>query len=357
MKLVHVCPRYYPYIGGIETHVREICERLSDKGFDVTVCTTDPSGKLAKEETRRNVKINRFRSWAPGEAYYFSDQLRRYLLKNSEAFDIVHAHAYSALPALYAGRAKRNNKLVFTPHYHETGHTHLRRLLHVPYKHFGKMIFKEADTIICVSRYERDLVTGSFELIRKKVVVIPNGVDLKQFENLKKSRKGGRKILYVGRLEKYKGVQYLLNIIPRLDDNVSLEIVGQGPYKDTLLRLSKKLGILNQVTLLQDLPRDELLQKYVDADLFVLLSQHEAYGISVAEALCAKTPCIVARTSALQEWVDWKNCFGIDFPIDLDKLANLAKQVIGRSVETPKVADWDTVTKKVIDVYESIARA
>jgi len=351
MKILQVCPRYYPSIGGVEEHVRNISERLA-KRYDVSVFTTDPSGKLPAEEVVNGVFIRRFKSWAPNEAYYFSRELKRYLTKNLASFDIVHAHSYHAFPALYAAEAKGRNKFVFTPHYHGTGHTFFRSLLHIPYKFFGKKIFEKADKVTCVSNYEKSLVTSHFKIDDEKVVVIPNGVNLEEFKDLQKRRKECKVILYVGRLEKYKGVDYLIKAFPKLPNNTILEIVGKGPCKKSLVKLAEKLSVKSRVRFYQDLPREELLQKYADADLFVLVSKHEAYGISVAEALASGTPCIVARSSALKEWIDDENCFGIDYPIDLNKLGNLMKNVVGKVIKELKLSDWNEITEKLVDLYE-----
>jgi glycosyltransferase involved in cell wall biosynthesis len=129
MKILQVVARYYPDIGGVEEHVRNISERLARK-HEVIVCATDSSGKLAREETIGQVKVKRFESWAPGEAYFFSRQLKKYLDENSSGFDVVHAHGYHSFPPLYAAQSKKENKFFFTPHYHGTGHTFLRRFLH-----------------------------------------------------------------------------------------------------------------------------------------------------------------------------------------------------------------------------------
>ena len=101
----------------------------------------------------------------------------------------------------------------------------------------------------------------------------------------------------------------------------------------------------------QNLSRDKLIQQYYDADIFILLSRHEAYGISVAEALASKTPCIVANTSALQEWVDGENCFGVDYPVNIAQLANSIDEVIGREVGEVKLWDWDEVVEEMVRVY------
>ena len=351
MEILQVCPRYYPYIGGVEEHVRNISERLAKK-YEVSVFTTDPSGKLPREEVINNVYVRTFRSWAPSEAYYFSRELKKYLMENSDSYHIVHAHSYHAFPALYAAQAKKRSKLFFTPHYHGTGHTFFRELLHIPYRFLGKKIFEKADRVVCVSNCERKLVMKCFKVDEKKVVVIPNGINLEEFKGLKRRSKDCTVILYVGRLEKYKGVHYLIEALLKLDNDIVLEIVGKGSYKRRLVKLTRKLGIEDRVKFFQDLPRNELLQKYADADLFVLLSKHEAYGITVAEALASGTPCIVANASALKEWVDDKNCFGINYPINVNELGNLIDNVVGKDVKELRLSDWNEITEKLVNLYE-----
>ena len=352
MRIAQVCPRYYPYMGGVETHVREISERLARKTFKVEVLTTDPSGKLPKEDIINGVKVKRFKSWAPNENYYFSKDLKKYLVRNSDQYDIVHAHCYHDFPALYAAQAKNRNKLVFTPHYHGSGHTFFRSLLHIPYKSFGRRIFGKADRIISVSNYERSLILKDFKIDDEKIATIPNGVDLEEFKDLEKKKKNCGVILYVGRLEKYKRVHYLIRALPKLDNNIILEIVGKGPYKKSIVKLVRKLGVEDRVKFYQDLPRNVLLHKYANANIFVLLSEHEAFGISVAEALASKTPCIVANTSALKEWIDEKNCFGVDYPIDIDKLAELIDKVAGKRTEEMKLYSWSDVVEKLVELYK-----
>lgn len=354
MKIAQICPRYHPYIGGIETHVREISERLVKKDFEVDVLTTDPLGELPKEEVINGIRIRRFKSWAPSEAYYFSRDLRMYLMENSEEYDIVHAHSYHALPALYASQAKGRNRLIFTPHYHGKGHTLFRNILHIPYKYMAKLIFEKAEYIICVSNFEKELVMKKFRVDDRKIVVVPNGINLNEFEGLKKKRNDDYEtILFVGRLEKYKGIDYLIESLTKLDKDIHLEIVGKGPYRQFLLKLVNKLGVADRVIFYQDLSREELLQKYADADLFVLLSKYEAFGICVAEALASGTPCIVANTSALSEWIDDKNCYGIEYPIVIDELVHIISKVMGKRISpsTLRLQTWNECVKKVITVF------
>ena len=352
MKILQVCPRYYPDIGGIEEHTRNISEYLA-KRHDVTVSTTDPSGKLPKEENINGVNVVRFKSWAPAGSYFFSFGLKKYLKTNSNNFDLVHAHCYHAFPALYAAQTKTLNKLFFTAHYHGTGHSLLRASLHVPYKFYGKSIFEKADKVICVSAYERQLVLEKFQVSESKIKIIPNGINFEEFTALKRHEQNDTTILYVGRLEKYKGIHNLVHALTKLDNNTKLEIVGKGSFKNNLRQLVADLKLEKRVKFTQDLPRNILLQKYANSDLVVTLSEHEAYGICTAEALAAKTPCIVANTSALSEWIDNKNCFGVKYPIDLEELVLCIKLAIGQTVNKTGILDWSDIATQLSELYES----
>lgn len=352
MNIAQVSPRYHPYIGGVETHVKEISERLVKRDYEIEVLTTDPKGKLSTEEVINDVIVKRFKSWTFNESYYFSKGLWKYLAERSGDYDIVAAHSYHAFPAFHAVQAKKDNKFVFTPHYHGSGHTFFRSLLHVFYKPLGKIIFDKADGIICVSNYEKSLVLKNFN-VNDKIVVIPNGINSREFIRLKKeTRNDNRTILYVGRLVKYKGVDYLIKALSKLSKNTHLEIVGKGPYKKALLKLISKLSVRDRVIFYPNLSREKLLQKYADADIFVTLSKHEAFGISISEALASGTPCIVANTSALKEWIDNKNCFVVNYPIDINELAYMINKVSKkRLMKALNFLSWDEVTERLIEFY------
>jgi glycosyltransferase involved in cell wall biosynthesis len=351
MKILQVIARYYPDIGGMEEHVRNISERMT-KQHDVSVVTTDPSGRQPEEEVIGGVKVKRFKSWAPNQAYFFSIGLWKYLLKNSDNFEVVHAHGYHSFPALYAANAKKGNRFVFTSHYFAMGATTFRTLLHVPYKVMGRKIFQKADAVISTSNYEKAQLISNFRIISDKVVVIPNGITLKDFQGRQKKHSHSEIILYVGRLEKFKGVDHLIRALPNLDKNTRLEIVGDGPHRRNLERLADRVGVKERVFFYGgNMPRKAIIQKYFEADLFALLSEAECFGIVVAEALAAGTPCIVSNTSALTEWVDNRNCFGIDYPIKTDELVALIRNTLGKTAEGTRLFDWDYVADRLMRIY------
>jgi glycosyltransferase involved in cell wall biosynthesis len=361
LKIAQVSPRYYPSLGGVESHVQAISERLVKRGFDVDVLTTDSTGNLPKQETINEVRVFRFKSWAPGNAYYFSRALNSHLRENSPHYEVVHAHSYHAMSALYAAQSKAGNKFVFTPHYHGTGHTPFRRLLHIPWKYYAKRIFDESDRVISISKFERNLLIDDFSLSPNKVVLIPDGLNLQEFKSLNRARSAGTqdtlRILCVSRLEKYKGIQYLLRTLARLEDNFVLDIVGDGQFKRALEREAEKLRVSNRVQFHGRLSRQELLDRYRDASIFVLLSKYEAFGIVVAEAIASKLPCVVSRTSALTEWVDNESCFGVDYPIDPEELSRLIRNTAGKSVFSHRrILDWDEITDRITRTYRDLSQ-
>jgi glycosyltransferase involved in cell wall biosynthesis len=221
------------------------------------------------------------------------------------------------------------------------------------YKPVAAQIFDKADRIVCVSEYEKRLVREKFRVNERKMTVIPNGVNLDEFTEFKKKKQTGNKVvLYVGRLERYKGVHTLVNALPKLSGDVRLEIVGEGPEKKTLMRLAREARVAERVIFRDNLPRKQLLRKYVDASVFVLLSEHEAYGISVGEALAAGTPCIVANNGALAEWIDDTNCYGIDRPTDVEALATMIDKVMVRHVGPVHLSTWNEAAQKLLALFE-----
>jgi len=352
VKIAQICPRFYPDIGGVETHVYEISRRLA-KEFEVEILTTDPSGKLIKIEEFEDFKVRRFRSFAPGDAYYFSLELYRYLKKKSNDYDLIHAHNYHAFPALFAAMTK-SKTFVFTPYYHGRGHTFVRNILHMPYRLAGRRIFHRADAVTCLSKFEKRLVKMDFGIRESKILVIPPGINYAEFANVKGMPKEGelKKILYVGRIEKYKGLDFVVSALKLLPENFVLEVVGKGPYKPKIIKLTRKLGVSDRVRFYQDLSREELIEKYASADVLVLLSKFESYGIVVAEALASKTPCVVAKTSALSEWIDNINVFGVSYPIDIKELADLIKRVSEVEICGIDLTSWDDVAQRMAELYQ-----
>lgn len=358
MEILQVCSDSYGEVGGVSVHVRNISERLAQR-HSVTVYATNAARahRVPRYESKNGVKVERFSTYAPSDAYFFSWEMLLKLRKVE--FDIVHAHCYHAFPLHFSVLAQCK-KFIVTTHFHGTGHSAFRSCLIRLLKPFGERTLRKADDIIAVSEYEKALLCQQFGFSSDRVVVIPNGVDFGEFSCLRKRDHGFKSILYVGNLLGFKGVQYLVEVLPKLADDVILEIVGDGSIKSFLERRARELEVYDRIRFYQNLTRQELLQKYVDADVFVLLSKYEAYSLVIAEALAAGTPCVVANTSALTEWVDNESVFGVSVPVELNELAKLINSIFDTDVNkkkmrkwmATKILDWNDVTRRLERVYK-----
>lgn len=355
MKVIQLCPMF-PYHGGVERHVFETSRKLQERGIDVEVYATDPTGKLPKLENVEGITVHRFRSFAPNNVYFFAPKLFS-ALKEVNNVDIIHAHTYQAYPSLAAALAKKQNKvpLVFTPHFHPVGGTLLRSALQKIYGILGGYTFDQADVIIAVSRYERSILSFIFGVDQKKIACVPNGVDVNKFNySYLKCKSSKQKIvLYVGRLEKYKGVQYLIHAFTRINKehpDSKLIVVGAGVYNTNLITLVNKLGLRDKVIFLKNVSESKLLQVYASSDVFVMLSEYEAFGISVVEAMASCIPVVVTKVGGISEIVqNGYNGFLVDYPPDVEAVSELVTNLLRHEDLSSKIGI--NARKTVFDLF------
>jgi glycosyltransferase involved in cell wall biosynthesis len=367
VKVLIVTPSYYPCIGGLEVTVKEVAERLAEKGH---VCSLFTLNKCdGKEEGELNqVHIKRFSARFSKRLFDLSPEILAYTLRNRRgfsAFDIVHVHGYWSLLTfqmifLTKKVVDPKPKVICSPFYHARGHSKITSSLHKILLPFGRWTLRQVDTIICVSDYEASLFAESFPVPHEKIWTIPIGVE--DIKIQRKSREEGRpaSLLYVGRVERYKGIQFILSAMARLRAdyhmNSSLTIVGVGPYASELRENIKKLNLQGAVRWRSNLRSEELDREYTDADIVLLLSEMESYGLVVAESLAHGTPCIVSKTSALTEFLNEPGCFGVDHPPDDVALADLIFHVYKDGVAvgplSRKVSVWDSVADDYVCVYK-----
>jgi glycosyltransferase involved in cell wall biosynthesis len=351
LKIAYVCHLYPPYFGGVEKYVHAIATRLGNR-HDVSVITTDPTGRLPESDKSEGVRIRRFRSWAFNESIYYSPEMFRYLRKHCDEFDLVHANNYHALPAFYAAESKARNRLVFTPHFHGTqGHYLVRNLLHFPYRLLGWRIFRRSDRVICNTNFEKNRILRNFRLPKHKLIIMRQGVDPAYHIPAGENR-DAKTLLCVSRLERYKGIQHVIRAL-RCLPSFSLTIVGAGPYASTLARLTKELGYEGRVLFKRDVSGKKLRDIYSNSDLSILLSEHESYSQFIAESLSAGIPCVVAKRDALVEWIDGRTCIGVDNPSDVAQVARAVMHLAGHRV-TRGLPTWDGYVAELEALYFSL---
>lgn len=311
MRILQVTPRFPPAIGGVEEHVYRISCELTRRGHNVTVITSNEvDGKISpvKKENLDGIEVCRFPLFMPSifrELWLIPEVVK--IVREVEA-DVVHAHGYrclSSLEAVYVSHI-RGVPSVLTPH----GIYPHRSLANRFAKDFfdkssGRLLLNSSDTIIALSRHNERLISnlGASE---HKIVIVPNGVDAGEYANLHRSRRileelhsDGPILLYVGRIDWNKRVDKIVEALPAiLKDFPSAKLVVVGPdYSNCVNELwgiSKKLKVTDSLVITGNVSREKLLEFYSVANVFLLPSSYEGFGLSMLEAMCSKIPVIAS---------------------------------------------------------------
>ncbi len=360
MRIAYVSPCYAPSIGGVETHVAHLAARAASAGHHVEVLTQEHDRHLPAVERIDGVLVRRFPILLPGHNYAMAPGLWAYLARHGAGYDVVHAHSYHALPALLAALTA-SRPLVFTPHYHGTGHSPIRSLLHVPYRRLGAAIFARAAQVICVSEAEASLVRSHFPICAQRVTVIPNGVEAAALRAAEPFADPHRTILSVGRLETYKNVDRTIKALVHLDESFVLRIIGGGPARPALEQLAATLGLQARVSFLGRVDDAVLRRWFRTAQVCVSMSAHEAFGITVLEAVAAGSGVVASDIPAYREAALSGSPGAVALaPLDVppDGLADRIRAAAAwrqRNESLPDIPSWDAVAERTLSVYRAAA--
>jgi glycosyltransferase involved in cell wall biosynthesis len=350
MRILQITPLYHPHIGGVEYVVKSIAERLNRMGHNVTVLAGEPEVERPREEVIGDVRVIRWPTWSPGDAYHvprLRRELRKVLLELARWADVIHVHSVHSIISMYAlGVVKSLGvRVVVTPYYHGTGHTLLRRLLWIPWRLYVRSLLKNTITHT-VSKLEAELVERDFGC---KAIVIENGVDelVKSFTWIPEDY-----VMYSGRIERYKNVDLLARIVRKLNEkhglNLRLRIFGRGPYRGRLERLLKELEIPFEIGDFK--PYKEYIETLSHATLFGLLSERESYPQSVNEANAIGAPVITAKPWGLN-FEGRPRTLTIDLKWSVDRIADEVYRLLERAPgEKPAdIPTWDEIALKYVE--------
>jgi glycosyltransferase involved in cell wall biosynthesis len=345
----------------VETHVRQLAQGCARAGDSVTVLTHEVAGRPAREWLA-GVEVLRFPLALRSHAYPFSLRLHRYLRRHAADFDLVHAHNYHNLVAQAAAGA--GLPFVFTPHYHGTGHSWLARAGHRLYRGPGGRLFTAANAVICVSQPELDLVRGHFPAAAGKAVVIPNGSDPGR-PGLAgtSSRAGPPMVLTVGRLERYKNVDLIIEAVRALPAPAELVIVGDGPDRPRLQRCASAAGPDCRVQFTGRVPDARLGQLLTQAVVISSASDHEAFGLTLAEGLAAGARVVA---SAIPAHAAFARLAGPDAPVtladprDTSRFAAVLASALAAGRLAPaslSLPSWADVVEQTRELYSRLEPA
>jgi len=356
-------------VGGIAAHVYDLSRALAQTDLDVHVITLEFPGAKGYEEID-GVHVHRVDSYnypSPDFASWtFMMNLNLQakgieLIKSLKgSIDIVHAHDWLVATAAVGLKHLFRIPLLATIHSTEYGrrnglHTEYQTMIHQT----ESWLTHEAWRVICCSGYMASQVSWAFGLPRQNIEVIPNGVDLEKFKaNL--DREDFRKkfadpseklILFVGRLVYEKGASVLIEAFPEVLSNFDAKLicVGDGYMKDVLISRAHQLEIAHKIYFTGFL--DDLILKllYRVADVCVVPSLYEPFGIVALEAMAAGTPVVATGAGGLSEIVEHDKTGVRAYLNDPDSLAWGILRVLSDRKYAERLAQ--NACKKVVEVY------
>jgi glycosyltransferase involved in cell wall biosynthesis len=331
LNILVTTPNYPPRYGGVGTHVRDLCIALKARGVDSRILTLDTNLSKLMIDYDNGIPIVHVPSHAIG---FELPRLHELLKLPRCAADLIHAHSYQCLLTPYAALlAERRGRLVVTPHYHPIASTHFLELLRAAYYPTGAKTLKAAYRVVHVSHHEGKLLANDFPFLQSKLAWIPCGVDHVKFRRAEdvESEDGLSWILYVGRLEPYKGILELVRVVRQLSSShrVGLWIVGSGPLKASLLAMRDSLGLRERIRFSAEVSEEDLIRIYSISKLLVLPSKYEAFGLAAAEAMSCELPVIASRMGGLPELVaDGVTGHLLDVPVEQHVLAEKIRDLL-----------------------------
>jgi len=375
--------------GGLGRHVRKLSEHLVRDGVEVHVLTRG-GGHLRAHEQRQGVFVHRvaeppfprdisaFVRWVEAmndDMYAFGAELVQ-----QREFALIHSHDW-----LVAGGAERLARgagmpWVTTVHATEFGR-HQGWVQKPPQSQIHAMeraMVRRADRVIACSRFMQSHVAAVFGVPLRRITVIPNGIDLRDLEpavddlpalRARYARPEQRLVLLVGRLVHEKGFHLALDALARVVErpgNVRFVVAGTGMAENELKRQASRLGLSRHGSFLGWVGDDMLHSLYRVAEVVIVPSIYEPFGLVALEAMASGCVCVVADTGGLREVVPDGGTVGVRFPSrDSAALEKVLEQVLSDDQARAEVVaearehvlkfDWEEVARRTADVYGALA--
>lgn len=286
-----------------------------------------------------------------------------------EGFDIIHAHDWMTFKAGLAAKRVSGKPLIV--HVHATefdrtgglgGNEHVCRI--------EKEGMERADAVIAVSNYTKQKIMEHYGIPGPKIAVVHNAIDREDIPQINFSKsssgesRGEKTVLYLGRITLQKGPDYFIAAAKKAleaEPNIRFVIAGSGDMEPRIIEQAAQLGIGHKVLFAGFLRNEDIHRAYKMADLYVMPSVSEPFGITPLEAVMNQTPVIVSKQSGVKEVL--KHCLQVDF-WDVDQMANkivaalrykeLHSELQRNSYEEASRLSWSSSAKKCVEVYNSV---
>ena len=327
MKILMLTWEYPPRIvGGISRVVHDLSHRLIKDGHEVTVVTYKDEN-LTEYENDKGVRVyridnymitpNNFTDWIMQLNFNMIAKATELIAKEGK-FDVIHAHDWLVTYAAKTLKQSYNMPIVATIHATEAGrnsgiHDEVQRYINDT----EWLLTYEATDVIVNSNYMKCELQRLFGLPFDKINVIPNGINLNNFNGIDRDYDFRRQyamdnekiILYLGRLVYEKGVQNLISAMPKIlnkYNDAKLVIAGKGGMLEELKSQAYNMGLGNKVYFTGYLDSKSVQKMYKCADVAVFPSTYEPFGIVALESMLAGIPTVVSDVGGLNEIIEHK---------------------------------------------------
>lgn len=376
--------------GGMNVYVLQLTREFARKGIEVDVFTRyhDPDDpKIVElEDGARVIHLKAGSYEAAKEDLFdyipeFLSELYSFQKTEGTTYDLVHSHYW--LSGRVGMTLSRTWNVPHVATFHTLAQTKLRARVgeREPARRskVESLVMRDADAIIVSTEEEKQDAVRLYDAHPQKIKVIPAGVNLDTFkpvnQSIARQRVGIHEkqvILYVGRIEPLKGIDVLLEAAALLDrsDDIRVLIVGGSPGNDAelgrLKALTTELGIESMVTFTGAIKQNKLPDYYSAADVFVLPSHSESFGLAALEAMACGAPVVVSRVGGLKTFIDngetgylvpWRCPEPFVQRLEMLLANPLLREAMGRAARAKALQmGWGHAADRMLGFYSSLLR-
>lgn len=340
---------FYPFIGGMGRYVHELTRQLPR---DQVIIFSPSENEIPNHVRVIPVLHRKLRNLS------YSFWLHRNVSRIISEYDLARINIQCGPGGLFLLR------LLDVPVVATVHHTWWQQSHYIPsqfwkrlFVPFERWTYRRADKIICDAADSRNVLIERYGIAPEKIVVIPIGIDPQLFHPMEEIRVIPNSLLFVGRPDKRKGIDFLLQAMPRVVEkvpDVHLHIGGTGKGLEIRKRYVKDRHIERNVTFLGFIPEDRLNHWYNRVQCVIVPSVFEGFGLTVLEAMAAGTPVIATDVDSLRDLVEdgedgYLVTYG-DVPMLADRIISLLKDRNKRNSfaekgkeKVKRVYHWDCI--------------
>ncbi|MCB0208431.1 MAG: glycosyltransferase [Anaerolineae bacterium] len=388
--------------GGMNVYIRDLSRALSRKGIDVDVYTRSQDPTIAPIDTRLAergrvfyVKAGPEKPYNKNDIYHHIDEFVENVLAQGQTYDIIYSHYW--LSGIAAGALRHYWHIPYVQMFHTLAELK-NRVAQSPAERDTLQrlncegeIMRSANRVIAATPLDRNHMMWAYGAPSDKIEIVPPGVDLERFKPIDRQEAKARidvpahhkMILFVGRMQPLKGIDTILRALaiakqrePELFEDVCLSIVGGDPNQDSelemreferLKELRESLNIGDLVTFLGAKDQDKLVYYYTAAEMVLMPSHYESFGMVAIEAMACGTPVIASDVGGLSFSIeDGFNGFlvpGRDARALAGKIILLLKHGILRDQLGDQARQWvqryswDNIADELLAIFEQTLEA